>query len=121
MRKLLTFLFLFSYLSSLTAQDISGKWLGLLKIQGMELDLYFNISKKENTYSATMDVPKQGAKGIPVTAVELKDSTLNISVGALGISYVGIIQNDSLVKGEFNQRGTLLPLCLLYTSDAADE
>ena len=121
MRKLLTLLFLFSYLSSLTAQDISGKWLGLLKIQGMELDLYFNISKKENNYTATMDVPKQGAKGIPVTAVELKDSTLNISVGALGISYVGIIQNDSLVKGEFNQRGTLLPLDLKRVDDAAGE
>jgi len=112
MRELLTFLFLLSSLTSTLAQDISGKWLGLLKIQGMELDLYFNISKEENTYSATMDVPKQGAKAIPVTAVELKDSTINISIGALGMTYVGIIQNDSLISGEFNQRGTLLPLDL---------
>ena len=112
MRKLLTLLFLFSSLIPITAQDLSGKWLGLLKIQGMELDLYFNISKKENSYTATMDVPKQGANGIPVTAVELKDSTLNISVGALGISYVGIIKNDSLVSGEFKQMSTLLPLDL---------
>ena len=103
---------LFSSLIPITAQDLSGKWLGLLKIQGMELDLYFNISKKENSYTATMDVPKQGANGIPVTAVELKDSTLNISVGALGISYVGIIKNDSLVSGEFKQMSTLLPLDL---------
>lgn len=112
MKKLFTILFLLSFLNSNSAQDLSGKWMGILKLQGMELDLYFNISKKENNYSATLDVPKQGAKGIPVTAIELEDSTLNISVGALGMTYMGIIKNDSIVKGEFNQRGTLLPLDL---------
>jgi len=112
MKNILTILFLLGFLNSSTAQDIDGQWMGILKIQGMELDLYFNISKKENDYSATLDVPKQGAKGIPVTAVELEDSTLNISVGALGMTYFGILKNDSLVKGEFKQMGTLLPLDL---------
>ena len=112
MKNFLTIIFLLSFLNSNTAQDLSGKWMGILKIQGMELDLYFNISKKENNYTATLDVPKQGANGIPVTAIELADSTLNISVGALGMTYMGIIKNDSIVKGEFKQRGTLLPLDL---------
>lgn len=112
MKNILTILFLFVFLNSNTAQNLSGKWMGILKIQGMELDLYFNISKKENNYTATLDVPKQGAKGISVTAIELKDSTLNISVGALGMTYFGIVKNDSLIKGEFKQMATLLPLDL---------
>jgi len=112
MKIILTIVSILIFLEPITAQDLSGKWIGLLKIQGMELDLYFNISKKENNYSATLDVPKQGAKGIPVTAVEFKDATLNISVGALGMTYVGILKNDSLVTGEFKQMGTLLPLDL---------
>ena len=112
MKNILTILFLFIFLNSNTAQDITGKWMGILKIQGMELDLYFNISKKENNYTATLDVPKQGANGIPVTAIELVDSTLNISIGALGMTYMGIIKNNSIIKGEFKQRGTLLPLDL---------
>jgi len=112
MKNILTILSILIFLQPITAQDLSGKWMGILKIQGMELDLYFNISKKENNYSATLDVPKQGAQRIPVTAVELKDSTLNISVGALGMTYFGILKNDSLVKGEFKQMGRLLPLDL---------
>ncbi len=112
MKNILIIIVLFIFLKPLSAQNLEGKWLGLLKIQGMELDLYFNISKKENNYSATLDVPKQGAKAIPVTAVELKDSILNISVGAIGMTYFGILKNDSLVTGEFKQMGTLLPLDL---------
>ena len=112
MKNILSTLFLFFLLSTLNGQDVSGKWMGVLKIQGMELDLYFNISKKENNYSATLDVPKQGAKGIPVTAIQFKDSTLNLSVSALGMTYFGMVKNDSLIKGEFKQMGILLPLDL---------
>ncbi len=119
MKNILTIIFFLSFLNSNIAQDISGKWLGVLKTQGMELDMYFNISKKENKYTATLDVPKQGAKGIPVTAIELADTTLNISVGNLGMTYVGIVKNDSLVKGEFKQMGTLLPLDLKRVTEEA--
>jgi len=111
-KSFLTILLLLIFLNPVSTQDLAGKWMGLLKIQGMELDLYFNISQKNNEYVATLDVPKQGAKGIPVTAIALKDATLNISVGALGMTYSGIIKNDSLVKGEFKQMATLLPLDL---------
>jgi len=111
MKNILTSLFLLLLLTSVKAQ-VNGKWMGLLKIQGTELELYFNILKKENNYSATLDVPKQGAQGIPVTAIQFQDSTLNISVDAIGMTYFGILQNDSLVKGEFKQMGTLLPLDL---------
>ncbi len=119
MKNILTTLLLFFLLTAITAQDLSGKWMGLLKIQGTELELYFNISKKENNYSATLDVPKQGARGIPVTAIQFQDSTLDISVGALGMTYAGILQNDSLIKGEFKQMGTLLPLDLKRVSAEA--
>lgn len=119
MKNILTTLFLFFFITSLKAQDLSGKWMALLKIQGMELDLYFNISKKENNYTATLDVPKQGAKDIPVTAIVLKDSTLDISVAAIGMTYSGIVKNDALVVGEFKQMETLLPLDLKRVTEEA--
>lgn len=119
MKNILTALLFCFLLSSVGAQDITGKWKGLLKIQGMELDLYFNIMKKSGNYSATLDVPKQGATGIEVTAIVLEDATLNISVGGLGITYSGMVKNDTLIKGEFKQMSMLLPLDLKKVTDEA--
>ena len=50
-----------------TAQDITGQWNGVLKVQGTQLRLVFNVTQTENGFSSTMDSPDQGAKGIPVT------------------------------------------------------
>ena len=52
---LLTFLVTFSSFS----QGITGQWNGVLKVQGMELRLVFNISQTNNGYIATMDSPDQ--------------------------------------------------------------
>ncbi len=72
-----TFSFLLiAFLTSIpfTAQDISGQWNGALKLQGMELRLVLNITKTATGYSATMDSPDQGAKGIPVTTTTFENS-----------------------------------------------
>eukprot|EP01035_Chromulina_nebulosa_P050250 gene50250-68313_t len=50
-------------------QTIIGDWNGALKVQGIQLRLVFHISKTDSGFSATMDSPDQGAKGIPVTSV----------------------------------------------------
>ena len=36
---------------SINAQEISGKWNGLLKVQGMQLRLVFNISNSNKPYT----------------------------------------------------------------------
>jgi len=60
------------FLTTLTAfaQDITGDWNGALKVQGIQLRLVFHITKTDTGYTATMDSPDQGAKGIPVTDYE---------------------------------------------------
>ena len=52
---LLSFLISFSAF----AQDISGSWNGLLKVQGQQLRLVINIQQAENGFKATMDSPDQ--------------------------------------------------------------
>lgn len=72
------FILLFTLLTSftLTAQDITGQWNGVLKVQGTQLRLVFNVAKSDNGFISTMDSPDQGAKGIPVTNTTFDNSKI---------------------------------------------
>jgi len=94
------------------AEDITGQWNGVLKVQGMQLRLVFNISKTGNIYTSTMDSPDQGAKDIPVTTTSFENSTLKIAVVNIGVQYEGVLGKDNIVVGNFKQGGQSLPLNL---------
>jgi len=107
------FLFLIGCTSLTTfGQDITGQWNGLLKVQGMQLRVVFNITKTETGYSATMDSPDQGAKGIPVTTTRFENSNLKIEMNAPKIEYEGVLGNDGVVTGNFKQSGMAFPMNL---------
>ena len=112
MKKL--FVFILAGLISLStfAQDITGSWNGILKVQGQQLRLVINIQQAENGYKATMDSPDQGAKGIPVDVVTFKNDTLKFEVKMIGVTYTGVLGQDKVIKGTFTQMGTSLPLDL---------
>lgn len=113
--KLLTLLL---FLISLTtvAQDITGKWNGLLKLPGFELRIVFNVSKNGETYATTMDSPDQGAFGIPMTSTELRGMSLKITHTAASIVYEGKISDDQKITGTFTQAGQVFPLELTRTA-----
>lgn len=94
------------------AQDITGQWNGLLKIQGTQLRLVFNISKTEKGLISTLDSPDQGAKGIPATNTTFNDSILKIAVAGAGIEYEGTLGKDNIIVGNFKQGGQSLPINL---------
>jgi len=48
------------------AQQFVGDWKGTLDVQGMKLEVIFHIAQKDNNYTTTMDVPMQGASGVPI-------------------------------------------------------
>jgi pimeloyl-ACP methyl ester carboxylesterase len=106
-----------SLLSAFSAfsQDITGSWYGMLEMA--KLPLVLNISENGGVYSATMDSPNQGAKGIPVSAVNFADKKLTFSIEKLGVEYEGHWQTDSIV-GTFKQNGMNLPLVLKQTKEA---
>ncbi len=87
------------------AQDITGKWNGMLKVQGMELRLVFHITKSADTYSALMDSPDQGVTGIPMTTASFEDSVLILTHSTASIVYNGNYLNDQKITGTFRQAG----------------
>ena len=99
-------------LLSSTAKEIAGDWNGILEVQGMQLTLIFHITETDDGYTATLDSPDQGAKGIPVSKVSFEHPKLEIQVAALGILYQGEMNSDGEVQGTFNQGGQSFPLTL---------
>ena len=108
-----TTLLIIAFLATLTtyAQDITGQWNGVLKVQGMALRLVFNISKTDTGYSATMDSPDQSVKGIPVTTTTFENGKLALEVTNAGIKYNGELKDSELV-GTFKQGGMEVPMNL---------
>lgn len=102
MRKIkLLFLVLLAPLLA-SAQQITGDWYGLLKVQGMELPLIFHITESEGKYSATMDSPAQKAFDMPVSSVTFIDGQLDLQLANIGAQYKGAL-SGSKIKGNFYQ------------------
>lgn len=101
--------------------DIDGAWLGTLNTGVASLRLIFHIVNTEDGLMATMDSPDQGAKGIPVTAVNRNGPALSLEMKQLGGGFEGTISADlSAIEGKWTQGGGSLPLVLKRTKDASE-
>ncbi|NOY48023.1 MAG: alpha/beta hydrolase [Chlorobi bacterium] len=112
MKKIVLLLIVSMTILTIHGQDISGQWNGVLKVQGIQLRLVFNITKDEKGYSSTMDSPDQGAKGIPVTSTNFENSILKIELSNAGIFYEGTLNDKHVFIGIFKQSGQSFPLNL---------
>ena len=96
---------------SIQAQQIAGDWKGTLSVQGVDLELIFHFAGDDGELTGTMDVPMQGASGIPVDVIEFTDNEFKLRVTALQINYAGELLGDS-ITGNYEQAGMALPLTL---------
>ncbi len=88
-------------------KTITGTWLGKISTNGIDLRLVFNIRLNDkDSLVATADSPDQGAKGIPLGQVILKDEKLIIKAPLLQGEYNGTITGDSTIDGTWAQRGS---------------
>ncbi|MDR0420958.1 MAG: S9 family peptidase [Prevotellaceae bacterium] len=107
----LVVILLLTTMTTTKAQQITGDWKGTLNVQGMDMELIFHIVENEGTYSATMDVPMQGASGVAIETVEVKNDELSLSSAQLQLAYKGKLK-DETIEGNFEQMGMVLPLTL---------
>lgn len=109
MKRYLFFIFFSITTMMAFSQDIIGEWDGTLNVQNTSLRLVFHISKTDNGYSATMDSPDQGAKGLMMSHVTFEDSTLIIELRVATIKYTGKLDKNVLT-GTFSQAGQEMPM-----------
>lgn len=111
MKQIPVLIITFLSIVSLKAQDITGQWNGVLKVQGIQLRIVFNVSESDKGYAATMDSPDQGAKGIPVTNTTFDNPKIKFEVANAGIVYNGELKQNEIV-GVFKQGGQEFPINL---------
>jgi len=99
------------------AQDIAGDWTGTLHAGPADLRLVVHITKNaDGSLHATMDSVDQGANGIPVSTVTLKDSQLKLGVDAVHGTFEGKVNADATVIDGTWSQGQPLPLTLKRAS-----
>ena len=108
--KVLSTVILFLSIMSVNAQ-VSGDWKGTLNVQGMNMELVFHITETDGAYSATLDVPMQGATGIGIEKVALENDEITISSAMLQMTFKGKVAGET-IEGTFEQMGASLPLTL---------
>lgn len=92
-------------LSAMRAQEIAGDWQGTLNTGAGELRLVLHVTKDtDGTLHATLDSIDQGASGIPVSKITLKDAKLHLDVDAVQGTYDGTVSsNGSVINGTWTQ------------------
>ncbi len=87
------------------SQDITGSWYGVLEVSTIKLRMVVNIVKTDDGYSATLDSPDQGAKGMPASSTKFENSELSVELGNGAAKYTGKLGDDGIIVGTFSQAG----------------
>jgi hypothetical protein len=99
--------------------DIDGAWSGALVLGDKTLRVVYHIVNTEEGLAASMDVPDQGAKGLPVSAVTRTDATLKMEMKGQAAVFEGKISADlATISGTLTQMGKDLPLVLTKSKGA---
>jgi len=104
-------------------KSIEGLWQGSLKTGAIELRVVFRVAKDgEGNLKATMDSPDQGAKGIPVDQITVEGENVRFESKKVMATFEGKMGGDGReIKGQFKQRGAVLPLDLKRLDKEPDD
>lgn len=94
------------------AVKVAGTWDGALATGAASLRLRVNIAKSATgAATGTMDSLDQGAKGIPLSAITLREGKVRFEARGIGGVYEGTLASDgTTLTGQWQQGGQSLPL-----------
>ena len=108
---------------SAQVSNISGRWQGALAVSGINLRIVLNVTETAGgVMSATMDSPDQGATGIPVNSIIVRNDSLLFTVEAVRGTYSGRFAPDrTTISGEWTQGSVRIPLEFRYTTEVIEQ
>ena len=92
-------------------ESLLGTWRGTLNNQTSAIDIYFTFTSTDGTLSATMTIPEQGVKGLPMDSVSFDGFNLYMKLDAIQMSYRGMQVMGSF-SGSLTQYGMEFPMAL---------
>jgi len=91
---------------------LAGKWQGKLESPIADFDIVFRFETSDSgSFVGLMDVPAQGARGIPVSDIKLKEKELSLSVAPAMARYTGTLTEQG-IDGKWIQGAQEIPLKL---------
>ncbi|MFH0894306.1 MAG: alpha/beta fold hydrolase [Bacteroidota bacterium] len=116
--KIIVCLLLFVFITPALAQQkpVAGKWEGMLDVTTTKLKIVFRVFQEpDQSYTALMDSPDQGAENIGVKAVFSRNDSLILWVTDSKTAYLGKFdtKHDTLY-GQWIQGGQKFPCKLFY-------
>lgn len=96
----------------LAPSRVVGHWQGVLDVGQARLRLVFKIDKPFwGTWTATLDSPDQGSRGIPVDTVTVRGSKLRLTVNKIYANYEGTLDRGAArITGRWQQGPQTFPL-----------
>ncbi len=100
----------------------AGFWQGVIKVGAIELRVVLNVTAgTDGSLTATLDSPDQGAKGIPVDEVSVKDKEVKLELKKIKASFEGKLSDDGKeMAGTWTQGGADFPLTFKRLDKAPD-
>ena len=84
---------------------IEGKWAGAVALPGREFRFSVTFEQADGVLSATMDIPAQGAVGLPLIAVSYVDGRVHFEFDGeiRGLAVWDGAHEGDTIEGEFEQ------------------
>ncbi|NNF13151.1 MAG: hypothetical protein HKN72_08005 [Gemmatimonadetes bacterium] len=97
-----------------------GSWEGTLEAGPQTLQIIYHVTRGDDGgLTGTMDVPAQGASGIPLTTVTVEGQTLTMTFPVPGGgTYEGAIDDSGVISGTFTQGPASFPMELARSEGA---
>jgi dienelactone hydrolase len=112
MRLLTALAFALLLVPAARAQSPVGDWSGALEIGGPEpLRFVLHVAASGDTLATTLDIPQQGAFGLPATRTTLEGDSLHVVYADVGARIDMAVGADSL-RGTFAQGPNTLPMTM---------
>jgi hypothetical protein len=106
------------FAKAINSNDITGIWMGNVKMGDDYPRLVFEISlNKDMMLIGTVGSPDKGIKGIPLSAIKLKEHSVTFEILAAHAEYNGVLSSDSMsIKGVWKEGESKQNVKLKYVS-----
>ena len=98
------------------ATALDGQWEGAIDIAGQQLGIIVKFDSSTGALAATIDIPQQGAAGLPLDDVRLEGDAIHFAIGSVGAQFDGTLDGET-IRGDFAQAGATGTFEMARTGD----
>jgi pimeloyl-ACP methyl ester carboxylesterase len=90
----------------IAADSPAGGWKGAIVLPGSQLEVSVLLSETDGSWSGSIDIPAQGASGLPLIGVAVQEGTVRFTIGGVPgePTFSGKLA-EGVIAGDFTQGG----------------